>query len=443
MGGKWNCGAVAALLLMLALVVGQAPAAAPDLAKAEELLRANRAAEAFDLLEPFEFDEAGNLKYDYLLGLAALESGKPDKATLVFERVLALEPRYLGVRLDLGRAYFQIGDLARATQEFQTVLGQTPPPDLKATAERYIAAIEQAQAPKRWNVSAYLELGYGRDSNANSSTSTNPINVPGSNTPQFLGTPQADNYFTGGLGGEVGYQITSRWSLYAGGDARYRAYRDVDTADNGTLDGRAGVGLNLGRNFFRAGMVTGRYFLDNLAYRDSWGPNAEWRYQAGERDQLSVNGQYVKYRYLPDIQVSNSFDQGLVGLGWLHVLGSGRTLFSFNLNGGHEEDTDGRQDGPAWLYGARFFGQTAITDSLGAFATLGAQRTEYGKVNDTYDIQRADWLYDATFGLNWQFAKDWSVRPQVMLLKNVSNISVDSFRRADVALNLRKDFRWP
>ena len=117
MGGNWNSRAVAILLLTLALAVGHAPAAAPDLAKAEELLRANRAAEAYDLLEPFEFEEAGNLKYDYLLGVAALNSGKPDKATLVFERVLALEPRYLGVRLDLGRAYFQIGDLARATQE--------------------------------------------------------------------------------------------------------------------------------------------------------------------------------------------------------------------------------------------------------------------------------------------------------------------------------------
>src|ERR1700687_2944832 len=117
MGGKWNYGAVAALLLMLPLVIDHAPAAAPDLAKAEEVLRGKRAADAYDLLEPFEFDEAGNLKYDYLLGLAALESGKADKATLVFERVLALEPRYLGVRLDLGRAYFQIGDLARATQE--------------------------------------------------------------------------------------------------------------------------------------------------------------------------------------------------------------------------------------------------------------------------------------------------------------------------------------
>jgi hypothetical protein len=39
--------------------------------------------------------------FDYLLGIAALDSGKPDRATIAFERVLAVNPNFAGARLDL------------------------------------------------------------------------------------------------------------------------------------------------------------------------------------------------------------------------------------------------------------------------------------------------------------------------------------------------------
>ncbi len=434
------------VLFALLLKIPAAFAAGPDLQMAEDLLRANKAQEAYDLLEPYEFDLAGDLKYDYLLGLAALESGKPEKSTLVFERVLAVEPRYLGVRLDLARSYFQIGDIARATQEFQAVLAQSPPPDLKANAERYLQAIEQARTPKRFSLNAYVELGGGYDTNVNSSTSDNPIVLPGANNQPFFLDPSSleteDSYGTMALGAEMGYILSPRWSVYMGGDARYRGYEDIDTANYGTLDGRVGVGLNLGRHLFRVGTTGGRFFLDQRAYRDSYGGNAEWRYQAGDRDQLSVSGQYTSFRHLSEVLETSDFDQGLLSLGWLHVLASGRTLFSVNVNAGHEDDVGGRPDGAALLGGTRVFVQTALGEKVGVFATAGAQRTKYDNLSDTFLIERADWLYDVTIGMNWQLNDKWSIRPQLSYTKNESNIPLYVFKRGDVALNLRRDFRW-
>jgi hypothetical protein len=71
----WACA-----LACAAVLPAMTYAAGPDLEQAEALLRASKAQQAYDLLEPHEFDEAGNLKYDYLFGLAALEAGKPEKA---------------------------------------------------------------------------------------------------------------------------------------------------------------------------------------------------------------------------------------------------------------------------------------------------------------------------------------------------------------------------
>ncbi|HVY06819.1 MAG TPA: tetratricopeptide repeat protein [Burkholderiales bacterium] len=433
-----------AVLFALYALCQSGIAAGPDLQKAEDLLRANKAQEAYDLLEPFEFDQAGELKYDYLLGLAALESGKPEKSSLVFERVLAVEPRYLGVRLDLARSYFQLGDIARATQEFQTVLAQNPPPDLKANAERYMQAIEQAKMPKRFSLTSYIEIGGGRDSNVNSSTSDNPVNLS-NGQPFFLDSSslkRGDNYGTAALGGEMGYVLTPNWSVYGGLDTRYRWYHEIDTADYGTLDGHAGIGLTLGQHFFRVGVTGERFFLDQQAYRKSYGGIAEYRYQAGDRDQLSLNTQYTEYRHLSELLTVNDFDQALGSIGWLHVLASGRTLFSINLNGGHEDAVGGRPDGDALLLGGRLFGQTALTDKVGIFATAGAQRSKYKDENVSFGETRADWLYDVTIGMNWQFASKWSLRPQVTYTKNNSNIPLYDFDRLDMALNLRRDFQW-
>jgi len=81
------------LLLFLGLPVA---AQQSELEKAEALMKAGKAAEAYALLLPFEDKYAGDPRYDYLLGIAALDSGKPDKATLVFERVLAVSPDFAG-----------------------------------------------------------------------------------------------------------------------------------------------------------------------------------------------------------------------------------------------------------------------------------------------------------------------------------------------------------
>ena len=50
------------------------------LREAESLMKAGKPEEAYNLLEPLEFEHSGEVRFDYLIGIAALDSGKPDKA---------------------------------------------------------------------------------------------------------------------------------------------------------------------------------------------------------------------------------------------------------------------------------------------------------------------------------------------------------------------------
>ena len=79
--------ALAALVFatLLAVAGGAHSQAGPDLGSADALIRAGKAEEAWQLLAPHESQRAGDAEYDYLLAVAALESGRENLATFILE----------------------------------------------------------------------------------------------------------------------------------------------------------------------------------------------------------------------------------------------------------------------------------------------------------------------------------------------------------------------
>src|ERR1700704_968876 len=157
-------------MLLTALAWGFVFAACPAegdiVGRGEAPVRAGRYAEAYELLEPLEDKLAGDIKFDYLLGRSALETGRPSRGSFIYERILAAEPNYLGVRLEMGQAYLALGDYARAKLEFETVLRfDNLPPSLREQAQIYSKAADASLAGKRTIGYGYAEIGYGYDSN--------------------------------------------------------------------------------------------------------------------------------------------------------------------------------------------------------------------------------------------------------------------------------------
>ena len=153
---------------LLAALCGGAAASDDEMERARALLKEGKAADAYRLLEPEEFEYAGDVEFDTMLGVAALDGGKPDKATLAFERVLALEPNAAGVRLDMARAYFALGDYPRAREELTLAALQNPPPAARAVIDHYLTAIAERERKKRTAVTGYLETSLGIDTNITS-----------------------------------------------------------------------------------------------------------------------------------------------------------------------------------------------------------------------------------------------------------------------------------
>jgi tetratricopeptide (TPR) repeat protein len=419
-----------------------------DLEKADALMKQGKAAEAYSLLEPFEFEQSGNIKFDYLLGIAALDSGKPDKATLAFERVLAVDPNFAGARVDMGRAYFALGDITRAKTEFEAVLTQNPPPAAKVTIDNYLAAIEKQESTKKTKGTGYIEASVGHDTNVNYATSQSQIAVPALGNLIFTlnptGVKAPDDYLGLAFGGEVNHQVKPTLGLYAGADVRNRSNSTQDRFDSTSFDARAGVALGEGANVVRLGVLAGRYELDGRTNRDTNGVNAEWRHLINPANQVSAFGQYARFRFEPAISVNN-FDQSTYGANWLHIINDGKGLVSASLFTGDERAPE-RADGGKRFNGLRLGGQVQLNEKTELFAGLGAQFSKYDLANaafssPTESLTRDDKQYDANLGINWHYDKVWTVRPQIAYIRNNSNIVIYQFDRTDVSITIRRDFK--
>lgn len=422
---------------------------------AEALMKAGKPADAYKLLQPLEFDRSGEVRFDYLIGIAALDSGKPDKATLAFERVLAVDPNFAGARLDMARAHYQLGDLTRAKTELETVEKQNPPEAARATIKKYLDAIAAQQAAKQTRLSAYIEGGLGYDTNVNNSTSQSQIQVPVFGNQTFTLSPNnqktADSYLGVAAGGEINHNLGAHWGLYAGADLRQRGNKTEADFDTQGVDGRAGLTYTDGeKNIFRVGTNGGKFYVARLHNRDSAGFNADWRHVYSPTNQISVFAQRGRYFFMDPAMTINNFVQSTLGAGWLHVFSDGQSVVFSSLFVGNEDDiapitasnpVGGRADGNKRTAGLRIGGQTALSERAELFANLGYQSGMYDKTNAAFLRKRQDRQLDASIGTNWHWDKNWVLRPQLAYSKNLSNIAIYSFDRIDASMTIRRDFR--
>lgn len=437
------------------------------LREAEALMKAGKPADAYNLLEPLEFNRAGELRFDYLLGTAALDSGKADKATLAFERVLAVDVNFAGARLDMARAYYQLGDLPRAKTEFEAVLKQNPPEAARATIQKYLSAIDAQQAIKKTRYNIYLEAGLGYNSNVNNSTNQPQIFVPGLLGGQTFTLSQsnlqtADYYYALALGGEASHDLNSNWGLYAGGDVRQRGHQTQNRFNTLNLDGRAGIAYSFsgGTNTLRVGALKGSYYLGTLVgglnnpssafNRDFTGYSADLRHVYNPANQVSVFAQKGSHRFVETAMRVNNFDQATVGTGWMHVLADGQSIVFGSVFMATEDDVapvtptnpnGGRADGNKSTQGLRAGGQTTLKKDLDIFASIGLQAGSYSKTHLLFSRRRQDSQRDLAVGANWHWDKDLTLRPQVNYSNNTSNISIYQYNQLDISLTVRRDFR--
>jgi hypothetical protein len=406
-----------------------------------------------------------------LLGIAALDSGKPDRATIAFERVLAVNPNFAGARLDMARAYFAMGSDDLAKNEFEIVLTQNPPEPTAAVIRKHLEVIAERQKAKIQQVTAYLETNIGHDSNITAATPDNIGGVAG-----ILGRTQAEmialqyrptgsslhfsGMYTGVSGGVDFSRLVSEEngiSVLAGADVRQRVYNNLEEMNNLSLDLRAGAAIVNGDDRYRLTGTFGQFRQSGFpqtsasnSFRDTAGVNVEWKHSFGTRDQMAWSLGLSHPRYLAETTKAQDTNQLALNASWLHVFeGKTNPLIFANFNRSVDKALrpvnveTGANMGRTGTGVLVHFQFTPLTDTdffLSGGLTRRNDDSASARSPGVADFFARDDTRSVSFGVTTRPWKKWSIKASVSITSNRSNLSLYEYYRNDSSVSLRRDF---
>ena len=412
---------------------------------AESLIRKNDFNASYQLLEPLENDRAGNVEYDYLLGVAAVESGNLTRGAFALERVLAINPNHKDARAEMAKAHYLLGEKDAAKAEFNNVLAQNPDAQTKKSIEKLLTAIDKVEGTTT-TFAAYLEFGLGWDSNVSSAPNLQSIGVPlfggllldlGSS-----GKAKADHFMNMAGGISFRQPINEKLAVFGGVSGTNRLNGSEMAFDNSALDLNAGLQYRQNKHNFTAALQDNHFDLDAEGFRHAYGATGQYLYNIDSNNQAGLYVQYSRLNYTGGSD--RNADRNVIGLNAGHIFKGDFTPVIFgSIYGGREEARDlKRQDLSQDILGFRTGGQVSLTNKLQLQASMGVEQRD----NDENDIaflrRRKDRQYDMSLGVNYYPIQDWSIKPQISYSKNDSNIDLNSYDRTVVSVSVRKDFSW-
>ena len=442
------------VLLWSATVVAN-PALLRD---AQQLLAASNPKQAYMILVAQQDQLSGNVEFDYLLGVAALDSGKTDEAIIAFERVLQIDPKNAGARLDLARAYFNHGSMDLAKANFLELKASNPPPAALAAIEKYLAAIRARQTQTANVFSAWGETALGYDSNLTgvptdfTSAVASAFNLTGVN-PTGNSIKRKAPYVAAAVGVDYSHALRAGWAAFVGGEARGRAYRHESDFKSVSAEARAGASWIAGQQQLRFTGGYNRFNQDGLAPGEPRPTNdrstalvaADYRYALNDRQQWNVGLTGSRVKFLTNN--IEDFNATTVTAGYTHSFErTGSPLLQ--LNGFYSRDeavrklADGVSDKSKRVTGARSYFQYSLTENLAWFNGLGfsVRRDESAFARATQIAIGRDRLGDITLGVTWRFQPKCAMRAQWFGSRNDSNIAIYDFTRHEVSSAIRCDF---
>jgi tetratricopeptide (TPR) repeat protein len=402
----------------------------PDLPQARQLLDEGRFQQAYELLQPQQAAGRDDAAFQLLLGESALRTQRAEAAKSAFERALQLRPDAVEAHLGLGRAYLALGDYASAKIEFETVLRfDDLPPDLESQVEIYAEAARAYAEGRRLLASGYAIAGYGNYR----------IGRDG-------GGPRNDAFYALRVGGRLNYELDDAYALVGSLDYRFRDYDAEGRRNDSDLRWNGAVSRNVGEGNWIAGLRGRVSYRGDSTYRNDFGAYGQYRLRLDDDNQVSA-GLEVRQRRYPSGRLRER-TRNIVEFtaGWTRSFLDGKASFSLDGQVGREFNTQ-RADGDANFFGLSPSVNFSITENLGGFAFVWWQ-------NDRYNIERLgepgdrlvgigtrnDNLYEVGGGLTWQFLPTWSLNPEILYIRDSSNVLAAKYSSTEIWITLRKDF---
>jgi hypothetical protein len=390
-------------------------------------------------------DQFGDPHFDFYFGVAAIDSGHAGEGVLALERYVINFPDNVNARLELARGYFVMGDDLRAREEFDAVLNTKPPAAVVANIERFLDALRSRESTYRTTTGLFLEAGFGYDSNVNGGVGSSNISLPvfGRVVVAPTGVKTDSNFTWLAIGGQISHPISPGLAVFAGGqlDGKFNWRNEAEQFDQGNIVINGGVSYFKDRNFYRLTASHSEASVDYNRFRNVDSLSGEWLHQLDELQTISPFVQTARFAHTGDNRVRDA-DFLAAGIGYRKAfIDLWQPLLTVSVNTGKEHNTEGRPDLGRDLYGGRI--AIAITPIPKWAVSVGGtyQKSNYAAEDALLGTTRRDNYYAADAVASYAITRDLSLRAELLLSKNESNLELYTYRRDMLTFKLRHDFR--
>lgn len=410
------------------------------LVRARGLLEQQRPAQAYDLLAPHAHDWSGDPEYDYLLGTAAVGSGRAGDAVMPLERVVAQDPDNRDARLALARAYYQSGDADLARIELEQLGLSSLPGTYGAGARGRAAAAQGTGGPRQRRFRYFVLFDTGYDSNVNGATDNDA----------FLGLAlnnrnvETDSvYISVSNGGLLSVPLSTRWDY----NLRFNFMQRRNLSATFANTDRAG----LSNEFTWRGDYTRLRFGAGLhtAYLDSRAPydgdhvqsggvldfGARWLlgdtpWQVGTDVVAAALRHDRRTRVLDVDQYLSAFVLDYVG-------GESKPSFGLALIYGEAQAKQGGSPYGRDQYGVRFSSSWPVGSPGRMYAHVGILESDYD--GRFFGRNRDDTEYSTGLSAVLRVfpSQSWSLIPHLTYIHNQSSVALYDYDRTEIGLAIR------
>ncbi len=406
-----------------------------DLNQARQQLLEGDAQAAYELLYPLHDQYAGEQRYDYLLGASAVDSGNPSIALFALQRVLLQSPSFAGARMELARAYFNLGEMDAARQHFTILLATSPPADVKLAIEAYLLAIEQVREKPNTRWQARVTMGSGFDSNANSATDEN----------QFLGFDLSENSIANSSSflltkGEIDADLFAwqRWSFAASLSSEIKDYRSADfinyqSSSLSVVGQRTWARYGVQVNSSSVYTTVDEHFNNRGHYL-----SANGFYQLNKDQQIALFMRFGQLHYSAD-QSAKDVSQTLLGISLSgHVASDKPIVWVMTALAGEDEPLESDSIYKKSLAGLRLTAYFTLNTQVILTPSVGMSIADFEVPFSGMD--REDSLYDAKFDMSIRPTKNWVVTTSIGYTRNDSTVLLYDYDKSELSVSAAWEF---
>lgn len=435
------------LTLAFIMTAGFALQVSAQTAEIQQLAQLNQSGQpqqAYAMAVPMLAEWEGEPAFDLQYGLAAVDSGMVSEGIFALERVLMSQPNNDYVRLEVGRAYFAVEEYDRARQEFERVLANNPPREVRENVLPYLDTIQARAGERRTTWAGYTEITAGHDTNINASPEDDSFFIPLLGGVATLSNSSNEDQFVRlAANGSVTKPIDQRSQVFSSVSLDHRANSsgDIDTSSIGL---QFGYNHRLDTGNYRLGLQASQFRVENDKYRDLLGVTANYRHILTPRTSFNASAQYSALSYPDQRNKDADLILGTVGL-QTQLAGQYRPVLTGSVSFGKELADNNTQASQAnterEILGASLGLRLSFTSALQLSTSIRAQESDYAGQEALFQRVREDINVTGAATLTWRASENWLVNLSGSVGKNDSNIPITDYSRNQISVGFRYLFR--